>query len=92
MWACDSGEIEANSTERGCRIIHDTINPPYFVSSSQFFDKYIGYILFGGWGLQIVVNKGRTFKTFRKYISSGKAKNTSTLFNRYYLIDIVLDI
>ena len=37
----------------------------------QSFDKYMGYVLFGGWGLLIVVNKGRTFKTFQKYISPG---------------------
>ena len=55
---------------RACKIIIDIINPPYFVSSSVF-DKYMGYILLGGWGLPVVANKGGAFKTFQKYISSG---------------------
>ena len=61
---CDNGEIEANATMRACRIINDTINPPYFVSSSQLFDKYMGYVLFGYWGFLIVVNKRRSLKKF----------------------------
>ena len=28
----------------------------------QSFGKYMGYALFGGWGLLIVGNKGRTLK------------------------------
>ena len=37
----------------------------------QYFGKYMEYILFGVWGLLIVVNKGRTLKTFQKYLCSG---------------------
>ena len=50
MRAWDSGEIEAHAAGRACRIINDIINPPYFVSSSQSLDKYMGYVLFGDWG------------------------------------------
>ena len=34
----------------------------------QSFAKYMGYVLFGGWGLLIVVNKAKTLKTFQKYM------------------------
>ena len=71
MWADDKGESEAHATGRACRIINDTINPLNFASSSQSFGKYMGYVLFGGWGLLIVVKKGRTPKFFQKHKSSG---------------------
>ena len=71
MWAYDSGEIEAHAMGIACRIVIVTTNPPNFVLSSQSFGKYMGHVLFGGWGLLIVVNKGGTVKTFWKYISSG---------------------
>ena len=53
-----------HATGIACRIIIVTTNPPNFVLSSQSFGKYMGHVLFGGWGLLIVVNKGRTVKIF----------------------------
>ena len=49
MSVCDSKETEAHTARRACRIVTDINNPPYFVSS-QSVDKYIAYVVVGGWG------------------------------------------
>ena len=43
----------------------------------------MGHVLFGGWGLLIVVNKVESSKLFENIYLLVKISYTSTLFDRY---------